>query len=106
MKLTVLERLILLQTLPGQGDFTTLKIIRKLRESLSFSEEEHKELQFKQEGGQVRWNQPQVQEKNVHIGEKANDIIVQALKKLDEQKRLTEDHYSLYVKFVKTQKED
>lgn len=40
MELTILERLKLLEALPPQGDLLTLKIIRKLRESLSFSEEE------------------------------------------------------------------
>jgi len=42
MKLTILERIKLLEVLPPQGDLTTLKILRKLRESLSFSEEELK----------------------------------------------------------------
>ena len=42
MKLTIFERTRLLGILPPQGDILTLKILRKLRESLSFSEEELK----------------------------------------------------------------
>jgi len=42
MELTILERIKLLEVLPPQGDLLTLKILRKLRETLSFSEEELK----------------------------------------------------------------
>lgn len=40
MELTIQERVKLLEILPAQGDLLTLKILRKLRETLSFSEEE------------------------------------------------------------------
>uniref|UniRef100_A0A6M3KFQ2 Uncharacterized protein n=1 Tax=viral metagenome TaxID=1070528 RepID=A0A6M3KFQ2_9ZZZZ len=42
MKLNIMERVKLLETLPAEGDLLTLKILRKLRESLSFSEAELK----------------------------------------------------------------
>ena len=47
MKLTIPERLVLVNILPPEGDYTTLKLVRKLRESLSFTEEEHKQLNFR-----------------------------------------------------------
>jgi len=47
MKLSVFERMILLNTLPAEGDLTTLKIVRGLRESLSFTEEEHAALNIR-----------------------------------------------------------
>ncbi len=40
MELTLEERMNLMKILPPQGDILTLKIVRKLRESVSFSEEE------------------------------------------------------------------
>ncbi len=40
MELTIQERMNLANILPPQGDILTLKIVRKLRETLSFSEEE------------------------------------------------------------------
>jgi len=49
MKLTILERTQLLQALPPQGDILTLKILRKLRETLSFSEEELKTFDTRKE---------------------------------------------------------
>jgi len=104
MELSVLERLGLLDILPQQGDFTTLKIIRKLRESLSFSEEEHKTYQFRQEETKLFWEKGDVL-KDVHIGEKADDVIVSTLKKLNDEKRLTEEQFTLYEKFVDKKKE-
>ncbi len=44
MKFDIMERVKLLEALPPQGDLTTLKILRKLKESLSFSEAELKEF--------------------------------------------------------------
>lgn len=94
------ERIILLNVLPREGDFTTLKIIRKLREDLSFSEEEHKALQFKQEDGKVLWVAEADIAKPVEIGEKAKEIIRNRFKELSEQKKLKEEHLPLYERFV------
>jgi hypothetical protein len=109
--LTVYERITLLNILPKEGDFTTLKIVRQLRESLSFSEKEHKELSFKGSGdklddgsvvpqGRIMWNVNADKPKEILLGEKAKDIIADRLKELDKQKKLTEAHFSLYEKFI------
>ncbi len=101
MELGVFDRLILLNILPREGDFTTLKIIRKLREDLSFTEEEHKQLQFKMlDGGRVEWKQDGDIPKEIPIGEKANDVIVGVLKKLNADKKLMDQHYSVYERFI------
>jgi len=100
MKLGVMDRLVLLNTLPKEGNFTTLKIVRTMREDLSFTEEEHKTLEFKQEGDSVRWNQGADVERDINFGEKATDIIVGVLKKLNSDKKLAEQHYRLYEVFV------
>ena len=100
MNLQVGERLVLLSILPQEGDFTTLKIVRGLRESLSFSEEEHKTYGFKQEDNMVFWATEKDTPKDVPIGEKATDIIVDALKKLNDNKKLRNEHFTLYEKFV------
>jgi hypothetical protein len=101
MILSVFERLLLLNILPKEGDLTTLKIVRTLRDNLSFSEEEHAALQFKHEGGNVMWKDEAEANKDVVIGEKAMDIIVDALKALNRAKKLTDQHVDLYEKFVK-----
>lgn len=105
MKLSVGERLILLSILPEEGNFTTLKIIRDLRMGLSFSEAEHKKYKFVQEGMSVRWDDKATQDKEIEIGEKANDIIVLALSKLNESKKLKMEHITLYEKFIEKKNE-
>ncbi|GAG94130.1 unnamed protein product [marine sediment metagenome] len=101
MKLTIFERLILLNILQTvEGDFTTIKIMRQLQEELSFTEEEHKKLQFKQKKGQVFWKTEAAKDKDITIGEKAKDIIVNTLKKLNDQKKLKDEHFTLYEKFI------
>ena len=100
MELLAGERLVLISVLPQEGNFTTLKIVRELREELSFTEEEHKVYEFKQEGNIVLWNKAKDTPKEVKIGEKANDIIKEALKKLNEEKKLRDEHIGLYEKFV------
>lgn len=104
-ELTVLERLVLLSILPKEGNFTTIKLLRQLRENLSFDEEEHKKLQFIQDGGQVQWDEKANLTKHVQIGEKQCDLIHDALKKLDDEKKLTDNHFSLYEKFVTNREE-
>jgi hypothetical protein len=99
MKLSVGDRLILLGVIPLQGDFTTLKIIRNMREDLSFSEEEHKKLNFRQEGEMTYWEE-ELEDKEINFGEKATDIIVDAFKKLSNEKKLRIEHMELYEKFV------
>jgi len=116
MKLTVEERLILLGTLPREGDFTTLKIVRKLRESLSFTEEEHKALGFVQEENEdpqknrVKWNQAGVDAAvlyaEIDVSPKSVALVAAALEKLNKEKKLTEQHFSLYEKFCATKEEE
>jgi hypothetical protein len=100
VELSVFDRLILLNIMPKEGDFTTLKIVRKLREDLSFSEEEHAVLEFKNDNGSVQWKQTGDVPKDVPIGEKAADLIADVLKNLDKEKKLKDEHYTLFERFV------
>ncbi len=100
MELGVFNRIILLNILPKEGDFITLKIIRKLREDLSFDEVELKALELKQDEGKVFWKMEADKPKEIEIGEKATDVIVEVLKKLNDDKKLTDEHFGLYEKFI------
>ena len=105
MELTVMDRLMLLQVLPKEGDFLSLRILRELKEELSFTEEEQAALELKQnrEAGTVNWNLESERAqgpKDVPIVEKATDLIVEALKGLNSRKQLTEAHMPIYERFV------
>ena len=93
--LSVKERLVLVAILPPEGDLTTIRIVRELREALSFSEAEHADLQMKQEDNQIRWEEGAVPNKKLDIGPKAQEVIREALGKLDKDKKLTPDHLEL-----------
>ena len=99
MKLSVLERLTLLNILPKEGDITTLKIVRKLKDDLSFTEEEHGILNFQQTEERLVWNE--MGDKEIEIGEKATDVIVDAFKSLNRQGKLHIDYVDVYDRFVK-----
>jgi hypothetical protein len=102
MQLTVRERLIILSILPKEGDFLTLKLLRKLQSDLSFNEEEHNLYKFveNKEDNSITWDDKVEQVKEIEIGNKTKDIIVNSLKKLNDQKKLNESHYDVYIKFV------
>jgi hypothetical protein len=106
MKLSVHERLMLGNILPQEGDFVTLKVLRNLRMDLSFSDTEIKKWSIQSSNGQVNWrlfndkNKPIDQEAEIEIGHKQKDIIVNALSKLNEQKKLREEHLTLYERFI------
>jgi len=139
MELTTVERLKLLESLPQEENILTLKILRKLRETLSFTEDELKLIGALNEyacqsydevdGIPVRcknsgyWPtapkcadhdvlmvptgnshfdlspEMQVKVKEIHMGPQALVLASEALKRLNENKRLTEAHISLYEKF-------
>ncbi len=97
-KLSVPDRVVLLDILPPMGDITTVRIVRDLREELSFSEAEHVKFGIKIEGGRVSWKSSAP--KDVEIGPKAREVIVNSFKWLDGQKKLTEQHLEMYDRFV------
>lgn len=98
--LGVFERLNLLNILPERGDFLTLKIMRQLREELSFDEAEIAALEFNQDGGRVRWKSEADKPKQIEIGARARETIAEILKGLDAQKQLQNEHMQLYERFV------
>jgi len=104
MKMSVMERLILMGLLPKENDFATLKIIRELQGELSFSEADHKELNFKNNpGGGSTWSASGAEKiglKKIDIGDKAKSIIVDELKKLNDQKKITNELFDIYERFV------
>ena len=100
MNLSVLERLVILKALPGEGDYASLKILTNLRMSLAFTEEETKawEIVTNPKTGQITWQNDG--EADIPIGERATDIVIGAFKKLDSDKQLPVEAMSAYEKFI------
>jgi len=110
MKLTVQERINLMDILPKQGNFVELKIARNQREELDFSEEELQRGEITivpLPDGRVNWvsKAPNKVVKDCKITELAENIILTELKNLDKQKKLRAAHLTLYEKFVLAKEE-
>ena len=98
MELSVHERIVLLGILPEKGDITSVKIVRELREALSFTEQELVDFEIVVDDNNIVWKNND--EKDIVIGPKASSIILEELEKLNKQKLLTEEHIPVYDKFV------
>jgi hypothetical protein len=90
MKFSVKERFLLLSILNPSGSLSTLRLARKLREDLSFSDEEHEQLGIEEDpvSGQVKWDQDRAVEKEVEVGPKMREVITATFKQLDAEERL------------------
>ena len=100
VSLSVVNRLSLLGLLENKGDLTTLKVIRELREELSFTEAEHKVLHFQPlPGERVTFDETVVPDKEFEF-EGIRKIIIEKvktqLKELEEKQDLTLDLLPLY----------
>jgi len=109
VKLTVLERLTALQLLPKEGNYVTLGVIRKAEEMLTFTENEIAKYKFKNIPGpdntqRTQWDSNVEQVTDLKLGAKAISLIGEELEKLDKDKKLKQEQFSLYEKFVEKQK--
>ena len=101
MTLTIKERFLILNLLPREDNITNIRTIRKLREALSLSDAEQERYKpvFGESGG-VTWDGTQPQEAEVEIVPLAIPIVQKALKKLNDENKLAEEHLSIWDKFV------
>lgn len=106
MKFGIKERLVLAASLQAvSGSIAQLRIVRKLREELSFSEEDFKKFELREEGGNFFWK-PDIEEaKEIELGDEARKIIVARLKELSEQGLLIDDHLDVIDKFPEVEDE-
>jgi len=102
-KLNLFERLVVMQLLPQKGSFATLKIVTKLKMELGATDEEYIQagLEPQEDGSvQAKLGWLAVPEKEFVFEEAALGMIRDALKKLDEAKQLTMEHYRVYQIFM------
>jgi hypothetical protein len=107
MKLEVHERLAILNILPKEGDYASLKTIRRAREMMSFTPEERTTYEFVEkptaDGRTITtWNSVSAAEniKDVPVDEYTTNIIRDALQAMSKKHKLTDEYYSLYEKFI------
>jgi len=64
MKLSVIDRITTSALLPQKASYINHMLIEEARKKLSFTEYEHKALNFRVEGEQTRWDQAQLVNKS------------------------------------------
>jgi len=103
VSLNLFERLVVMGLLPAEGNFATLKIVNELKMELAPTEEEYKlaGLTSMKNGGIQAKDWTIVKEKEITLGETAEGIIVNALKKMDKEMKLKNEHMTVYTKFIK-----
>ena len=107
MLLNVFERLLLRNIVPQiQGwNYAHMKEARELLEGL-FTEQEETDLQFEQEGTQVKWKiakedgTPIEQERDIPVSDGLKAKIGKFLKQLDKEEKLGFEHMTLMEKFI------
>jgi len=104
MELTILDRILLAQILPPEGNIVTLRIVRDLRRDLSFSEEEIAKCRITEdkENNITNWYDTEYKA-DVKIGAKAKEIIKGMLEDLNAKGKLKEDYIPLYEAFVENE---
>ena len=100
MELGINERIALLQILPKEGDYLTYKILQDLKNELSFTEKEIDDWKIVISDNRMTWDVKKERKKKVNIGEKATEVIREAFKKLDKEKKINSSNIALYEKFV------
>lgn len=101
MKLLIQERLLLLDMLPKEGDWASLKEVRRARETLSITAKEKEEYQITYDGSQYKWNvKGQSYLKDLPMSEWMTATIQDELRDRNKKKKLQEREMSLYEKFI------
>jgi hypothetical protein len=105
--LTVRQRIDLNGVLPREANLTAIRMIRELREDLSFSDDEHKRINLQYHAnGAVGWDQRKAKAltKTVEVPETIRKMLETSFKSLDKDCKLTEEHIDLYDMFVHPKK--
>jgi hypothetical protein len=102
MKLNTQERLIAMGLLPETGDFVTLNTIDAARKSIGLKPEEVEEFDFKisEDRKNWLWNLKGNEEREIELSKAAIRMLEEELVKLNEDKKLTANHITLYKKVV------
>jgi len=98
MLLNIPERVAAFGLLPERSNFATLRIIDGLRRELAISEEESEECGIVFGKDQITW-QKNI-EKEFTFSDRAKDMIIEGLKKLDTANEMEPRHMSLWRKFI------
>lgn len=100
MKLSVVDRLILLDILPHQGKIITMQNIQALKNNLTFTPLEINEWGIKDTERGVTWNN-KIKEIDIEITPQQEEILKTEIKNLDAEQKITLIMLDTIKKFIK-----
>lgn len=98
--LNVGERIVLMQLLPKEGNFATLRLLRDMNAKIGLSADELTEFEVVQEGINTKWNQKGLNLVPIDFKNKEIEIITKGLNALDKDNKLDLNQLTLFEKFV------
>lgn len=99
MKLSILERIILLNLLPKEGNIATIKTIKALSEVIALTEEEQKQCNFSSDDKGLKWDRTKEPTLDHEFSGPQTKLVVEQLEKLNEEKKILVEHLTLCEKF-------
>ena len=103
MRLSMTERLLLLNLLPEQGDVATIRVVHDLRQNLAPSDEEYEECGFftqEDKPNMLFWDKEKETQKEMEISRAAREVIKKSLLRVSDEEQVTADLIPLFDKFV------
>ena len=105
VKLTAMERIVALNTLPKESNFINMRAVKKATSALELTDEEVKECIAPKDpaspSGVIGFTKAGAElEKDIDMGDVAYTLLKLELRSLDEKKTLKAEHLSLFAKIV------
>lgn len=89
LNLNVKDRLTLIAILPTSGKITDLVEVMEIIKKIKFDKEEKEQIQYKEEDGKIQWNTELEIDKNLDFSFEQVGVIKNAIKKLDDEGKIT-----------------
>lgn len=97
INLNIKERLLMATILPKESDIKTMTICKDIAAKTDLTQSEFEEIGFTTEGGAYSWSKNI--DKQIEFTEAEIQVVKEALKKLDDEKKITRDALDIYYKF-------
>ena len=99
-KLGITERIVLHGMLPSTGNIMELRMIRDIRKVIEIGMDEQEKLEMVVNESGYKWNPEKSYEAEYEFRDAELSFIKGVLSNLDGKKQLTENHFSLWEKFM------
>lgn len=101
MKLKIIERILLSQCLPSEGNYLEMVFSESINNKIRLQNEEIKKYEIQEKESGLFWNsEGEKAETEIDFNEAEEELICNTLIKKDESKKLKRNEISLYKKFI------